>query len=64
MYYEVYIETQGTDKDEFIRHLYNNGYNFSEAKYNENIIFVFEDEIDYVRTIADEHGIEMNVCNI
>lgn len=64
MYYEIYIYTEGKAKDDFIRHLYNNGYNFSEAKHNENVIFVLEDELSYVQTVADENGIEINVCNV
>lgn len=64
MYYEVYIETEGKAKDDFIRHLYNNGYSFYEAKHNDNLIFVFEEEIEYVQTVAEDNGIELNVCNI
>lgn len=64
MYYEIYIVTEGKNKDDFIRHLYNNGYNFFEAKNNENVILVLEDELEYVQTVANDNGIEINVCNI
>lgn len=64
MYYEVMISTTGIERDDFIRHLYNNGYNFYEAKHDDSTIFVLEDEIEYIQTIADEWDVNIEVCNL
>ena len=63
MYYLVFIETKGKAKEDFIRHLYNNGYNFFEVKNDNEKILVLEDELEYVETIANENGIEIFVEN-
>lgn len=53
----------GADMEELENHLYMNGYDFGIDQ-NRNLLFVYEEEIEYVETILADRNIAYEVKEI
>ena len=54
--YACIVLHESADLEELEEHLSMNGYDFGLDK-NRNLLFVFEDELDYVETILEDRNI-------